>query len=188
MRNSPILKNKSSKPGAHQQALGTPSTDPNWDTEFADRISEESKALASRQENGPLDADFSTQEVARAIQKLDYHKAAAEDGTRNPTYKCGGDPMVEALTSLFNHLKEVESCPADWSKSIVVNLYKDGSRTDPSNYRGNAIKLFGKTLPLTLGEAYHCVCGTKTFGMPRGLSPKKINDGPSADTDRNFSS
>ena len=124
---------------AHQQALGTPSTDPNWDTEFADRISEESKALASRQENGPLDADFSTQEVARAIQKLDYHKAAAEDGTRNPTYKCGGDPMVEALTSLFNHLKEVESCPADWSKSIVVNLYKDGSRTDPSNYRGIAL-------------------------------------------------
>ena len=80
-----------------------------------------------------------TQEVARAIQKLDYHKAAAEDGTRNPTYKCGGDPMVEALTSLFNHLKEVESCPADWSKSIVVNLYKDGSRTDPSNYRGIAL-------------------------------------------------
>ena len=93
----------------------------------------------SSEENGELDHDFDFEEVQEAVKALNYHKAAAEDGTKNPMYKCGGDFMVELLGKLFNFLKLKEMTPADWSRSVVVNLYKDGDRTDPSNYRGIAL-------------------------------------------------
>ena len=47
--------------------------------------------------------------------------------------------MVEHLVKLFNFLKLKEMTPADWNRSVVVNLYKDGDRTDPNNYRGIAL-------------------------------------------------
>ena len=47
--------------------------------------------------------------------------------------------MVELLVKLFNFLKLKEMTPANWSRFVVVNLYKDGDRTNPSNYRGIAL-------------------------------------------------
>ena len=123
---------------AHQEALGTPQDNPQWNEVFAREIEAKLDAINS-EEGGDLDHDFDSLEVQEAVDALNYHKAAAEDGTKNPMYKCGGEFMVELLVKLFNFLKMKEMTPENWSRSVVVNLYKDGDRTDPSNYRGIAL-------------------------------------------------
>ena len=53
--------------------------------------------------------------------------------------------MVDLLLYLFNWLRLNESVPADWQRSVVVNLFKEGDRTDPGNYRGiSLISCLGK--------------------------------------------
>ena len=105
---------------------------------FAREIEAKLDAINS-EEGGDLDHDFDSLEVQEAVDALNYHKAAAEDGTKNPMYKCGGEFMVKLLVKLINFLKMKELTPENWSRSVVVNLYKDGDRTDPSNYRGIAL-------------------------------------------------
>ena len=123
---------------AHQEALGTPQDNPQWNEMFAREIEAKLDAINS-EEGGDLDHDFDSLEVQEAVDALNYHKAAAEDGTKNPMHQCGGEFMVELLVKLFNFLKMKEMTPENWSRSVVVNLYKDGDRTDPSNYRGIAL-------------------------------------------------
>ena len=123
---------------AHQEALGTPQDNPQWNKVFAREIEAKLDAINS-EEGGDLDHDFDSLEVQEAVDALNYHKAAAEDGTKNPMHQCGGEFMVELLVKLFNFLKMKEMTPENWSRSVVVNLYKDGDRTDPSNYRGIAL-------------------------------------------------
>ena len=81
---------------AHQEALGTPQDNPQWNEVFAREIEAKLDAISS-EEGGDLDHDFDSLEVQEAVDALNYHKTAAEDGTKNPMYKCGGEFMVEFL-------------------------------------------------------------------------------------------
>ena len=51
-------------------------------------------------------------------------------------FKCGGHTMNAKLCILFNHLRKEEVLPVGWGSSEVVNLFKEGDKTDPGNYRG----------------------------------------------------
>jgi hypothetical protein len=83
-------------------------------------------------------------EVEEAVASLHYHKAGATDGTKNPMFKCGETTMSNILLKFFNHLLAEEVHPDDWAR-VVVNLYKEGDRTDPGNYRGiSLISCLGK--------------------------------------------
>ena len=73
------------------------------------------------------------------IEALQYHKAATEDGTTNPMFKCGGEVMENLLTHLFNFMAKRECVHPEWQKSTVVNLYKEGDRSQCGNYRGIAL-------------------------------------------------
>ena len=73
------------------------------------------------------------------VEELQYNKAGTEDGTLNPMYKCGGKTMLKELQKLFNFLRENECVHPDWQRSVIFNLYKDGDRMDPGNYRGIAL-------------------------------------------------
>ena len=53
--------------------------------------------------------------------------------------------MKHVLLELFNMLNRREIVPADWGKALVVNLYKDGDKTDAGNFRGiSLISCLGK--------------------------------------------
>ena len=53
--------------------------------------------------------------------------------------------MVSNLLALFNTLNRKEHLPANWASALVVNLYKDGDKTDAGNYRGiSLISCLGK--------------------------------------------
>ena len=145
----------------HQEALGTPKADPHQDKEFARRVEAEvaynAAHVSATIPEGEIDRPFTDAEIEQAIEDLDYHKAEAEDGTRNPLYKCGGAEIRTHLRTLFNFLLEHETMPESWCKAVIVNLYKEGDRTDPGNYRGIALisclgKLYLKLWATRLGQ------------------------------------
>ena len=144
---------------------------------FAREIEAKLDAINS-EEGGDLDHDFDSLEVQEAVDALNYHKAAAEDGTKNPMYKCGGEFMVELLVKLFNFLKMKEMTPENWSRSVVVNLYKDGDRTDPSNYRGIALISCLRKLYLSLCARRITNHMEPSFWRTRVLPPQEIHCRP----------
>ena len=134
--------------GDHQENLGTPCRHPLQDDQHGEWVTDELRkhlAETSRGDPGTLGHPFTVDEVEEAVESLHYHKAGATDGTKNPMFKCGGPTMSNILLKFFNHLLEEEVHPDDWARSVVVNLYKEGDRTDPGNYRGiSLISCLGK--------------------------------------------
>jgi hypothetical protein len=133
---------------AHQERLGTPRNDPLWDEAFERTINrkigeyEFQRGMDEDEDDGAQDhwdADFETEEIEIAVNSLDYHKAGTDDTTKNAMYKCGGIEMNLQLGVLFNYLKDTEGLAEEWSDSAIVNLFKEGRKTDPGNYRGIAL-------------------------------------------------
>ncbi|CAH8647362.1 unnamed protein product [Dicrocoelium dendriticum] len=75
-------------------------------------------------------------EVRNAITALNRFRAAGPDSLPPALFKDGGEVLCKALTSLFERIWNEESVPANWSESIIVAIYKKGSRTDCANHRG----------------------------------------------------
>jgi len=128
--------------GDHQEKLGTPKAHDLEDSKFGDRVLAHIREAEKRSKAMPdadVDRRFTISEVIAAVKKLAYHKAGTADGTVNTMFKCGGEEMAKHLLRLFNWLRERESIPAEWQRSVVVNLFKEGDRADPGNYRGIAL-------------------------------------------------
>ena len=128
--------------GDHQEKLGTPKAHDLQDSIFGDRVLthvREAEKLTKAMPDAEVDRRFTLREVLAAVTKLAYHKAGTADGTVNTMFKCGGEEMAKHLLRLFNWLREKESIPAGWQRSVVVNLFKEGDRADPGNYRGIAL-------------------------------------------------
>ena len=132
----------------HYERLGTAGNKPEFDNEFKRFIETEVAEKRKQSYLEPpteIDKAFAMRELEEALGKLEDHKASAEDGTRNPSFKRGGATMKKVLLELFNMLNRRELVPAEWGKALVVNLYKDGDKTDAGNYRGiSLISCLGK--------------------------------------------
>ncbi len=65
--------------------------------------------------------------------------------------KIGIDLLNPTLCRLFNHVITTECYPKSWSNGYIIPIYKKGSATDPSNYRGITISsCLGKLFALLL--------------------------------------
>jgi hypothetical protein len=63
--------------------------------------------------------------------------------------KYGGTELTLHLTQLFKQILKLCKAPKAWKESIIGQLFKKGSKTNPDNYRGitlliTALKLFTK--------------------------------------------
>jgi hypothetical protein len=128
--------------GVYQKKLGTPTVHELEDIGFADRVRKQVQALeklSPKIKPSWVDDEITDAEVKDTVEELGYWKAKAADGAQNPMYKCGGPEMTGLLTGLFNHLRNCETIAANWQEALMVNLFKDGDPTDPSNYRGIAL-------------------------------------------------
>ncbi|CAH8518135.1 unnamed protein product [Dicrocoelium dendriticum] len=74
-------------------------------------------------------------EVRNASTALNHFRASGPDSLSPALFKDGGEVLCKALTSLFECVWKEDSIPANWSESIIVAIYKKGSRTDCSNHR-----------------------------------------------------
>lgn len=75
-------------------------------------------------------------EVEREIRLLKLNKAAGPDGLHPALFKFGGPALVSDLHGLLIKLWEQETVPADWSHSVIVPIFKGGSRSECGNHRG----------------------------------------------------
>jgi len=167
----------------HYEALGTPTESEEFDQQFARRVRAEVKLYAKEThkcDDPEIDREFDMEELEVCLAKLEDHKAEAEDGTRNPAFKRGGQVMRNNLLSLFNFLRNKEDSPGGWSHAQVVNLYKDGDRCDPGNYRGiSLISCIGKVYLLMWANRLTKFFEKKLCDEQGGFRPDRSTTGDS---------
>lgn len=157
--------------GDNQERLGQPSVDDHDDGTFTSIVESQMRAaekLSPTLPNTPLDGPFTMEELDARLKKLQYHKATTSDNTSGEMLLFGGKEQRVELLRLFNWLRVNEAVPADWQSSTIVNLYKEGDRADPGNYRGIAlISCIGK-LYLSLWAQRLADHGEITLGEYQG--------------------
>jgi hypothetical protein len=86
-------------------------------------------------EDCDLDANFTFEELASAIQKLSNHKSAGSDCIPNEVWKSlSGEPKCTLLES-FNLCWNTCVFPECWSEIIIAPIFKKGDKTNPDSYR-----------------------------------------------------
>jgi hypothetical protein len=86
--------------------------------------------------------------------------------------KVGGAPILQLLMELFNCSLHTGEIPAGWRAGAIISLHKNGTCSDPSNYRGISIlpaiyKLFASLIATRISATVprhkhpYGVCGHK---------------------------
>ncbi|CAH8656790.1 unnamed protein product [Schistosoma margrebowiei] len=87
-------------------------------------------------------------EVRKEPQLLKRYKSPGPDDLPPALFKDDGDFLTKELTTLLTKVWVLESVSTSWNESIVVPIFKKGSRRSCNNYRGISLlpiasKLFG---------------------------------------------
>lgn len=83
-----------------------------------------------------LNQCITKEEVNKAIRNLKNGKACGVDEISAEMLKTANDSIVSFLTKLFNKLFDEGEYPTEWSKAIIVPIFKKGDISIPDNYRG----------------------------------------------------
>ncbi|CAH8485715.1 unnamed protein product [Schistosoma margrebowiei] len=75
-------------------------------------------------------------EVHKAIDNLKRGRAAGPDGLAPEVFKDGGPILAVRLTNILAKIWELDVIPSDWSQSLIVPIYKKGSKSSCDNHRG----------------------------------------------------
>ena len=86
--------------------------------------------------NEQLNSDITEEEVNFAICKIKSKKSAGPDGIGMTFYKLSAPVIIPYLVKLFNEIFSTGMIPDSWAESIIIPIFKTGSRTEPGNYRG----------------------------------------------------
>jgi hypothetical protein len=132
--------------------LGLESTDlKDFDSDFYTKIKtlvEDHKSM-NTDFNTTLDQPFTLEEVKIAISNLKRGKAVGIDGIMNEVFKYGGENVAYYVWKLFDFLFTDEQFPMEWSRGIIVPIFKGGPpefKCDPNKYRGiTLLSIVGKT-------------------------------------------
>jgi hypothetical protein len=97
-------------------------------------------------EMSELDIQPTTEELAKAIDKLSLGKAPGKDGIPAEIIKCGKTSLLEPLHKLLCKCWEEGEVPQSMRDANIVTLYKNkGDRSDCNNYRGiSLLSVVGK--------------------------------------------
>ena len=69
-------------------------------------------------------------EVRVAIKRLKRGKAPGEDNITTAVLQDGGEPIIKALTQLFNRCLSDGRVPSSWKNASVVLIHKKGDTAD----------------------------------------------------------
>lgn len=138
--------------------------DDRYDREFWQETREMVEEWGKQQEveEGELDEEITPEEVKKAMKELRRGKAPGVDGVVNEVLMYGGDAMERALYMMFNVFFREERVPVDWTRGLVVPLYKDGDRHVGDNYRGiTLLSVVGKLYTVVLNRRLSQWCEKK---------------------------
>ena len=83
----------------------------------------------------PQNISISTNGVLKLIDNLKTGKAAGPDKIGKNQLTLDPEGTAAILTSIFNYSLQTGTLPEEWKIAHVTPIYKQGSRTSPSNYR-----------------------------------------------------
>ena len=81
------------------------------------------------------DLSFDVNGVKKQILNLNPNKACGPDNLSPRILKLLADELSPVLTFLFQQSYDSGRLPDDWSKALVIPVYKKGGKQDPKNYR-----------------------------------------------------
>jgi hypothetical protein len=84
----------------------------------------------------PLVPKPSAFEVEMVIEKLKRHKSPGTDQIPAELIKAGGRIIRSEIHKLIVSIWNKEELPEEWKELVIVPIYKNGDKTDCSNYRG----------------------------------------------------
>ena len=100
---------------------------------------------------GPIES-ITLKEVETAIKSMKSDKAPGPSGVTADLFKCAGRTGVVALHETFEKILRDGKCPAEWSESLTVTIYKGkGDPLECGKHRGlrlleHGMKVFEKVL------------------------------------------
>ena len=87
-------------------------------------------------EKGPLDTEITLEELKNGSYVLRPGKSTGPDPISYEMLECIIEKQPNVLLKLFNSILLYNGNTPGWYKSILILLYKKGSKTEPLNYRG----------------------------------------------------
>ena len=87
-------------------------------------------------EDNILNLDITEKEVTEAIAQLKPGKACGIDDITVDMLKNGGKDVHAFMVKLFNAIFQSGIYPKEWSKAIIIPVYKKGDPEKVDNYRG----------------------------------------------------
>ena len=91
-----------------------------------------------------LDEVSSRGEIKASVSQKNNNKAPEMDGITAEILKNGGEKMIDHLKQVIQSVWESE-VPQDWRDVMLVSLYKKGSKSGCSNFRGiSLLSIVGK--------------------------------------------
>ena len=117
--------------------------------------------------------EITTEEIKKAIAKMENRKAPGIDVITAEVLKAGGDPMVAMLHKIFNTVYDTEKTPKDWAKMMVTPIHKKGDKQTPANYRAISLlsipgKVFSRVLLSRMQKKTEEATGESQFGFRPG--------------------
>ena len=104
-------------------------------------------------EKGKLDHPFTTEELQKARRILKNGKATGADNLNNEMISSFTEMYPLLSIKLFNDILDSNKPIPDWTIGMITAIFKKGSKTDPSNYRGiSLLSCFGKLFTTLLNN------------------------------------
>ena len=94
------------------------------------------------------DISLTKEDIEKELRSLKNRKSPGPDGIFNEMIKYGSTKLILYLTQLFQQIFKLCITPKAWKQSIIILMFKKGSKTNPDNYRG--ITLLNTPLKLLL--------------------------------------
>ena len=100
-----------------------------------------------------LDSRISQTEISRACKQLNTNKPPSMDNILYEYLTESIDLTVSSFEIFFNYILETGDFLKNWSKGLIISVFKNGDQSDPSNYRGKAlISCFAKLFTVILNN------------------------------------
>ena len=120
---------------AHFQSLLQGNTT-DIDRKRQEAVKQELNQFENSDISGHLDYIITEKEILDACKKLKNNKASAYDMVKNEMIRSAIPFIKQIVLKIFNGLLISGQFPIAWTEGIIVPLHKQGSYTDPNNYRG----------------------------------------------------
>ena len=156
----------------HFQNLATPLQNDRFDSQYKEQVNDDIECIKSIcQKEAKQIRAIQAEEVQKALRKLKNNKAADAMGLTSEHLKLAGQPLVQFLTDLSNHLIQTRRVSVVLKEGIVTSIYKRGDSTLPGNYRGKTVTpVLLKVLEHILNIRHNKILDPTQSSLQRGFT------------------